>query len=129
MPAAQPSLARWIASLIDFDSRAPAVIAAASSAVKRSSSQLISVIDWSAAKRASSAGGGVRGVGLKPDTIQFARNDVAADERRFARARRTGDPRNGMRAQRVDPREQPLALQYVVEPRTTELGKRDRRRF
>ena len=72
---------------------------------------------------------GVTGVGLEPDPLQLARNDIAADERRFARARGTRDPNERMSAQRVDAREQSLALQDVVEPRTTELGKRHRRRI
>ena len=60
MPAAQPSLARWISRVTDGSSAAPAVIALASSSVKRSSLQSICVIDWSAISRAISGGGGIR---------------------------------------------------------------------
>ena len=60
MPAAQPSLARWISRVTAGSSRAPAVIAFASSSVKRSSLQSICVIDWSAISRDISGGGGIR---------------------------------------------------------------------
>ena len=71
---------------------------------------------------------GIAGVGLEPDAVLLARRDITTDQRRFARTRRAGNPEDRMRAQRVDPREQPLALQDVIEARTAELGKRNRRR-
>ena len=69
-------------------------------------------------------GVGVAGVGLEPDAVQLARDDIACDQRRLARAGRTGDPDDRMRARVVEAREQPLALLYVVEPRPAELGER-----
>ena len=73
------------------------------------------------------AGIGISGVGLKPDTGRLARFDVACNQRRLARARRARDPDDRVLARRIEPREQPLAPQHVVQARTTEFSERDRR--
>ena len=67
---------------------------------------------------------GVARIGLEPQPGQLARLDVACDERGLARARRPGDPQDGMRAALVEQSEQALTLLDVVQPRPAELGER-----
>jgi hypothetical protein len=71
------------------------------------------------------AGIGIAGIGLEPDAGRLARIEVARDERRLACAGRPGDPYDRVRARGVEPLEQALAPQHVVEPRAAEFCKRD----